>query len=182
MEQWPYLVLWGRRPCTIHNWKWQYLRELVTSLSNALHTDFLSFSGEYFIGLNDKALEGEYRWVDSTVASYTYWMPGYPQDISAEQNKDCVVMRMNHGNSNNGKWETKECKNNLRFICECPGRCTRQWPVQWNGLRDLFHERDCLISSHVIGEPLFTNFALWVISDRPDVPNDQIVYRATRFW
>lgn len=82
--------------------------------------------GEYFIGLNDKALEGEYRWVDSTVASYTYWMPGYPQDISAEQNKDCVVMRMSHGDSNNGKWETKECKNNLRFICECPGRCTRQ--------------------------------------------------------
>ncbi|XP_068759772.1 uncharacterized protein [Montipora capricornis] len=82
--------------------------------------------GEYFIGLNDKALEGKYRWVDNTEALYTNWMQGYNQDISAEQNKDCVVMRMNHGDSNNGKWETKECNNNLRFICECPGQCTRR--------------------------------------------------------
>ncbi|XP_029204848.2 C-type lectin domain family 4 member D-like [Acropora millepora] len=78
--------------------------------------------GEYFIGLDDKAVEGEYKWTDGTRATYKNFLR---QDLSSDQNRDCVLMRLNHGDSDNGKWETKECNNKLRFICQCPGECTR---------------------------------------------------------
>ena len=87
------------------------------------HTPYsFSFAGEYFIGLDDKAVEGEYKWTDGTRATYKNFLR---QDSSSDQNRDCVLMRLNHGDSDNGKWETKECNNKLRFICQCPGECTR---------------------------------------------------------
>ena len=95
------------------------------TITVALAPFLFSFAGEYFIGLDDKAVEGEYKWTDGTRATYTNWQRGFPQDLSSEQNRDCVIIKMNHGDSYNGKWETKECGNNLRFICQCPGECKR---------------------------------------------------------
>ena len=78
------------------------------------------FLGEYYIGLNDLQGTGTYKWADGTVASFTNWNAGHPRGGKA------VVMKMN-GNSDNGKWQTKNVNSAMRFICECPdGPCVLQ--------------------------------------------------------
>ncbi|KAK2553985.1 Macrophage mannose receptor 1 [Acropora cervicornis] len=79
--------------------------------------------GEYYIGLNDVNNTGTYRWVDGTNASFTNWKNGYPK---ANDRKDGVVIKM-RGDSDYGKWQTKDSNSDRRFICECPdGPCARQ--------------------------------------------------------
>ncbi|XP_015751197.1 PREDICTED: tetranectin-like isoform X2 [Acropora digitifera] len=74
--------------------------------------------GEYYIGLSDLQGTGTYKWVDGTNVSFTNWNTGFPQDGKG------VVMKMSIGNSDNGKWLTRNYNDALRFICECPdGRC-----------------------------------------------------------
>ena len=66
---------------------------------------------------------GTYRWVDGTNASFTNWKNGYPK---ANDRKDGVVIKM-RGDSDYGKWQTKDSNSDRRFICECPdGPCARQ--------------------------------------------------------
>ena len=73
--------------------------------------------GKYYIGLNDLQGTGTYKWADGTAASFTNWNTGYPKGAKG------VVMKMN-GNSDDGKWQTKNVDRALRFICECPaGPC-----------------------------------------------------------
>ncbi|XP_015771820.1 PREDICTED: lithostathine-like isoform X2 [Acropora digitifera] len=73
--------------------------------------------GEYYIGLNDLQGTGTYKWVDGTNASFTNWNTGFPRGGKA------VVMKMN-GNSDDGKWQTKNVNSAMRFICKCPdGPC-----------------------------------------------------------
>ena len=75
------------------------------------------FLGKYYIGLNDLQGTGTYKWADGTNASFTNWNAGYPKRPKA------VVMKMN-GNSDDGKWQTRNVNNAMRFICECPdGPC-----------------------------------------------------------
>ncbi|XP_067025792.1 macrophage mannose receptor 1-like [Acropora muricata] len=75
--------------------------------------------GEYYIGLNNLQGTGTYKWVDGTNASFTNWKTGYPKD-----ERRGVVMMLK-GNSDNGKWETRNYHDALRFICECPyGPCS----------------------------------------------------------
>ncbi|XP_074610058.1 uncharacterized protein LOC141864228 isoform X2 [Acropora palmata] len=76
--------------------------------------------GEYYIGLNNLQGTGTYKWADGTVAPFTNWDAGYPKGGKA------VVMKMN-GNSDDGKWQTKNMNSAMRFICECPdGPCASQ--------------------------------------------------------
>ena len=78
----------------------------------------LSFLGEYYIGLNDLNDTGTYKWADGTDASFTNWNNEHPTGGRG------VVMKMNQGNSDDGKWLTQNYRNALRFICECPdGPC-----------------------------------------------------------
>ena len=78
----------------------------------------LSFLGEYYIGLNDLQGTGTYKWADGTNASFTNWNTGHPK-----AGKNGVVMKMN-GNSDDGKWQTKNYNSPTQFICECPdGPC-----------------------------------------------------------
>ncbi|XP_068713668.1 aggrecan core protein-like [Montipora foliosa] len=79
-------------------------------------------TGDYFIGLNDKATEGSFQWVDGTVASYTNWK--YEKGPKNNKYRNCVGIRMENG-QNHGKWEMLPCDHSSRFICECPeGPCT----------------------------------------------------------
>ena len=71
------------------------------------------FLGEYYIGLNDENETGTYKWADGTNASFTNWNTGQPGSGKG------VVMKMNQGNSDDGKWLTEDYRNALRFICEC---------------------------------------------------------------
>ena len=75
------------------------------------------FLGEYYIGLSDLQGIGTYKWADGTAAPFTNWNAGHPKHGKG------VVMKMN-GNSDDGKWQTKNMNSALRFICECPdGPC-----------------------------------------------------------
>ena len=77
-----------------------------------------SFLGEYYIGLNDLDHKGTYKWADGTATSFTNWKTGYPRGGVG------VVMKMYDGNSDYGKWLTRNQHDALRFICECPdGPC-----------------------------------------------------------
>ncbi|XP_074609501.1 uncharacterized protein LOC141863724 [Acropora palmata] len=74
--------------------------------------------GEYYIGLSDLQGTGTYKWADGTNVSFTNWNTDFPKG------EKVVVMKMSHGNSDNGKWLTRNQNDNLRFICECPdGPC-----------------------------------------------------------
>ncbi|XP_015751198.1 PREDICTED: low affinity immunoglobulin epsilon Fc receptor-like isoform X1 [Acropora digitifera] len=76
--------------------------------------------GEYYIGLNDLQGTGTYKWADGTNASFTNWNTSFPRGGKG------VVMKMN-GNSDDGKWQTKNMNSAMRFICECPdGPCASQ--------------------------------------------------------
>ena len=78
------------------------------------------FLGKYHIGLNDLQGTGTFKWADGTAASFTNWNTGYPKGGKG------VVMKRN-GNSDDGKWQTKNVNSALRFICECPdGPCASQ--------------------------------------------------------
>ena len=74
-----------------------------------------SVLGEYYIGL--KKTDGRFKWADGTKVSFTNWKTGFPKGARG------VVMTLN-GNSDNGKWQTWNYNDALRFICECPdGPC-----------------------------------------------------------
>ncbi|KAK2553987.1 hypothetical protein P5673_024693 [Acropora cervicornis] len=74
--------------------------------------------GEYYIGLSDLQGTGTYKWADGTNVSFTNWNTGFPKGGRA------VVMKMSRGNSDNGKWLTRNQNDYLQFICECPdGPC-----------------------------------------------------------
>ncbi|XP_044182731.1 aggrecan core protein-like isoform X2 [Acropora millepora] len=76
--------------------------------------------GEYYIGLNDLQGTGTYKWADGTNASFTNWNTGFPKGGKG------VVMKRN-GNSDDGKWQTKDTNKAMRLICECPdGPCASQ--------------------------------------------------------
>ena len=90
-------------------------QERDISLTTFLLLLMSSVLGEYYIGL--KKSEGTYKWADGTDASFTNWNTGYPKGVKS------VVMKMN-GDSDDGKWQTRNRKDALRFICECPeGPC-----------------------------------------------------------
>ena len=89
------------------------------SLTHYISSSFrFFFLGEYYIGLSDLQGTGTYKWVDGTNASFTNWDTGFPKGGKG------VVMKISLGNSDNGKWQTRNKGDVLRFICECPdGRC-----------------------------------------------------------
>ncbi|XP_072020401.1 macrophage mannose receptor 1-like [Amphiura filiformis] len=65
----------------------------------------------YWIGLNDRAVEGGFTWTDTTPVEYTNWEPGEPNDY--EDVEDCVESFMNPGRG----WNDQECSDARHWIC-----------------------------------------------------------------
>ena len=79
--------------------------------NNYLNTLITSSVGNYWIGLNDRDVEGTYTWIDSTAVSYKNWTSS-PSD---DTNINCV--RIN--NAGNGMWEFVSCDATLNaFLCK----------------------------------------------------------------
>ena len=65
-----------------------------------------------WIGLDDRAVEGEFVWLDGELPSYTAWGSGEPNDYGSGE--DCVELRTS------GLWNDAGCGNALAFVCELP--------------------------------------------------------------
>nr|XP_034960754.1 C-type lectin domain family 4 member M-like [Zootoca vivipara] len=66
----------------------------------------------FWIGLSDTVKEGEWRWVDGSPMSMSFWGPGEPNNAGQGQGEDCATLRFN------GKWNDVGCRENEYWICE----------------------------------------------------------------
>ena len=73
-----------------------------------------------WIGLNDVAVEGMYRWEsDNLLVNYTYWGTEEPNDYAGVE--DCVAV---WGGFSAGFWNDDYCDSEKYYICERPGGMT----------------------------------------------------------
>ncbi|XP_032025855.1 C-type lectin domain family 17, member A isoform X2 [Hylobates moloch] len=68
----------------------------------------------YWLGLNDRAQEGDWRWLDGSPVTLSFWEPEEPNDI---HNEDCATM--NKG----GTWNDLSCYKTTYWICERKCSC-----------------------------------------------------------
>jgi len=67
--------------------------------------------GSWLIGLNDRDVEGEWRWSDGSELEWSNWNSGEPNDWG--EGEDCVELRPNQEN-----WNDTPCDSSRPFICE----------------------------------------------------------------
>ena len=66
-----------------------------------------------WIGLNDIAVEGSYRWLDGTNISHFHnWAPNQPDNAGNNENCDVLLA------GNNGQWNDYPCANGYVGLCE----------------------------------------------------------------
>lgn len=81
----------------------------------------------YWIGLNDRRVEGQYEWVSGQTSSYRNWAPGEPNNFGG--NEDFI--QMNFGST--GRWNDESATRRFRGIVEINS-------VSYNG--KLYHLTD----------------------------------------
>ncbi|XP_077994200.1 alpha-N-acetylgalactosamine-specific lectin-like [Glandiceps talaboti] len=78
----------------------RYLKDLVLNAGSHL-----------WMGLDDRDVEGEMRWLDGSLVTYSDWNTGQPDNY--ENKEDC-----GHFVYHNGKWNDLPCSKKIGFICE----------------------------------------------------------------
>ncbi|KAM6149038.1 LOW QUALITY PROTEIN: C-type lectin domain family 17, member A [Erethizon dorsatum] len=68
----------------------------------------------YWLGLNDKDREGDWRWLDGSPVTLSFWDPQEPNNLAEE---DCASM--NRG----GTWNDLACAKTAYWICERQCSC-----------------------------------------------------------
>ena len=84
------------------------LARIDNAEQNALATS-LAGKHQVIIGLNDRTSEGQWKWQDGSVATYTNWTSGQPDNDRTDE--DCVVIN----------WFVTKQWNDVR--------CSKQWLV-----------------------------------------------------
>ncbi|XP_056265152.1 CD209 antigen-like [Pseudoliparis swirei] len=70
---------------------------------------------EVWIGLTDGGIEGQWKWVDGTPMTTTYWGKDQPNSFDG-RNQDCVEFW--HSKTGKGSWNDEICTIEQQFICE----------------------------------------------------------------
>ncbi|XP_071361103.1 C-type lectin domain family 4 member M-like [Trachinotus anak] len=70
---------------------------------------------EVWIGLTDEGIEGQWKWVDGTPLTTTFWGKGQPNSYDG-RNQDCVEFW--HRASGKGDWNDENCNIEQNYICE----------------------------------------------------------------
>ncbi|KAM3624670.1 uncharacterized protein V6R79_026373 [Siganus canaliculatus] len=70
---------------------------------------------EVWIGLTDGGVEGQWRWVDGTPLTTTFWAKGQPNSHDG-RNQDCVEFW--HRGTGDGEWNDENCNIEQQWICE----------------------------------------------------------------
>lgn len=75
---------------------------------------------EFYIGLTDQVVEGQWKWVDDTpfMESLSFWDIGEPNNIATLE--DCVTIRDSTNPRRN--WNDATCFFTMYRICEIPER------------------------------------------------------------
>ncbi|XP_004869550.1 C-type lectin domain family 4 member E [Heterocephalus glaber] len=71
---------------------------------------------EYYIGLTDQVVEGQWQWVDSTPFSLSFWDVGEPNNIATLE--DCTTIRDSSDPRRN--WNDVTCFFSMLRVCEMP--------------------------------------------------------------
>ncbi|KAI8506560.1 hypothetical protein Bbelb_159870 [Branchiostoma belcheri] len=72
-----------------------------------------SAAADYWIGLDDRQIEGRYVWNDGTVLGYRNWA----RTPRRRRGKDCA------GVMASGKWDVYRCRQRKAYICQMPQVC-----------------------------------------------------------
>ncbi|KAK9539633.1 hypothetical protein VZT92_002137 [Zoarces viviparus] len=70
---------------------------------------------EVWIGLTDGGIEGQWKWVDGTPMTTTFWGKDQPNSFDG-RNQDCVEFW--HSAKGKGTWNDEMCNIQQQFICE----------------------------------------------------------------
>ncbi|XP_064237797.1 C-type lectin domain family 17, member A isoform X4 [Aotus nancymaae] len=68
----------------------------------------------YWLGLNDREQEGDWRWLDGSPVTLSFWEPEEPNNI---QEEDCASM------NKDGTWNDLSCHKSTYWICERKCSC-----------------------------------------------------------
>ncbi|KAM8880128.1 uncharacterized protein AB9W97_015112 [Spinachia spinachia] len=89
---------------------------IIKSQDEMLYVDSLYTSEkDVWIGLTDKGIEGEWKWVDGTPLTTTFWGKDQPNTVDG-RNQDCV--KFWHRTDGTGSWNDENCNIKRQFICE----------------------------------------------------------------
>ncbi|OJH35531.1 CotH kinase family protein [Cystobacter ferrugineus] len=97
-------VAQGGHLVSIHD---QATQDAVFTGARALST------GQWWLGLTDRTVEGDFTWSDGSPRNYTAWASGEPNDYGG--NEDCTQML-----GTNGAWNDSSCSDKHNFVCALP--------------------------------------------------------------
>ncbi|XP_038048814.1 uncharacterized protein LOC119722655 [Patiria miniata] len=86
---------------------------IINDVSEQQYIQNRSVDGDWWIGLNDRAVEGRFRWPDCsplTIWQSRQWAPDQPNDLTGSQ--DCGQLL------ETGQWNDWQCDRPMQYICE----------------------------------------------------------------